>query len=94
MIEELKDDIFVIFLDKTTHNGILRFTKEVTIWVRCPYKNVRNMTIFNIETLTSGDWLCWNPNELDDFENKFPGVINEAKNELRKHFNSQEKIML
>ena len=84
MVEKIGNTNYCITLDKTTCNGILRFTKELSIWLNpCPAMDESDF--ISASALTSGGWFIYNTDEEKLFESDFPGVLAEAKKELIKY---------
>lgn len=87
MVEKISDVNYCVSLDKTTHNGILRFTKELSIWINpCPAMDESDF--ISASALTSGGWFIYNTEEEKMFESDFPGVLAEAKKELIEYIDS------
>ncbi len=85
---EKNDNKYIIFLDKTRHNGILRFTREITICVELDgYKPIFDWA----DVICSGGWFNYNWDEQEVFENDYPGVWEEALLELREYV---EKLLI
>lgn len=69
-----------VYVDKTTTNGILRFTKEISVTFK-----LDNEWKFN------GAWMIgvsereWKVNEGDDFISEFPDLYEEMIEGLKEH---------
>lgn len=82
MVEKIDDGKYVISLDKTRCNGILRFTKEITIWLELDgYKPIFNCA----DVVSSGGWFTYNWDEQEGFEHDYPEALQEAYEELREY---------
>lgn len=87
MVENV-DGKYIISLDKTRYNGILRFTREITIWLELDgYKPIFD----SADVVCSGGWFIYNWDEQEEFENDYPGVWEEALLELREYV---EKLLI
>lgn len=81
--------VYIVDLDKTRCNGILRFTHEITVYFKPD--SSRNKCYFLMAiTLNSDGWFMYDIDELDMFNNDYPGVLEEARKELDE-FLEQEK---
>lgn len=73
--------VYIVDLDKTRHNGILRFTHEMTVYFKPDLS--RNKCYFLMAfALNSDGWFMYDIDELDVFNNDYPGVLEEARKEL------------
>lgn len=73
--------VYVVDLDKTRHNGILRFTHEITVCFRLDLS--RNKYYFLEASVIGPDgWLTYEIDELDMFNDDYPGVLEEARKEV------------
>lgn len=76
-VEDLGDGKYAVFIDASGNKGLLHFTHEVTIWIT-------NGEFDNADTLCSGGWIVFSKEDIDDFENTYPGFIDIAKNAIKK----------
>ena len=87
MVEKV-DNKYVIFLDKTRYKGILRFTREITIWLELDgYKPIFD----SADIISSGGWSTYNWDEQEEFENDYPEIWEEALLELREYVEKENK---
>lgn len=83
-------NVYAVDLDKTRHNGILRFTHEIAVYFK-PDPS-RNKCYFLEASVVGPDgWLTYDIDELDMFDNDYPGVLEEARKELDKFMEEEEK---
>lgn len=76
-----KTGVYIVDLDKTRHNGILRFTHELTVYFK--QDSSQNKCCFLMAmTLNPDGWFMYDIDELDMFNNDYPGVLEEARKEL------------
>lgn len=81
MVEKISDTNYCVTLDKTTHNGILRFSKEISVWL-CPVKRKEKCFFLSASVVTSGGWFTYDKTEFKDFDRDYPGIIDEASKTL------------
>ena len=77
-IEPHPNGNYYIFYDSSTSNGILRFTHELSVWVR------KDDDIHFIQAYEIGcgeDW-TYNKEELEMFNFDHPGVLDDIKERL------------
>lgn len=87
MVEKIDEIKYVINLDKTRYNGILRFTHEITIWLELDgYKLIFDCA----DVINSGGWFTYGWDEQEEFEHDYPGVLEEAYMELRKYVEKEK----
>ena len=89
MVGKIDNNHYYVDLDRTTYNGILRFSKEITIWIN------RDGDTFKFESasaITSGGWFTYNTNEQAIFENQYPGCIGAALAEIKEYMQNWEVI--
>lgn len=76
-----KTGVYIVDLDKTRRNGILRFTHEITVYFKLdPSQN--KYYFLGASALNPDGWIVYDINELDMFNNDYPGVLEEARKEL------------
>ncbi len=77
-----KTGVYIVDLDRTRYNGILRFSHEITVYFK-PDPCTRNEYYFlGASTINPDGWFVYDINELDMFNNDYPGVLEEARKEL------------
>lgn len=81
MVEKISDTNYCVTLDKTTYNGVLRFSKEISVWL-CPVKRKEKCFFLSASAVTPGGWFTYDKSEFKDFDLDYPGVIDEATKEL------------
>lgn len=74
-------DGYAVDLDKTKHNGILRFTHEITVYFK-PDPSRNKCYFITAFVLNSDGWFMYDIDELDMFNDDYPGVLEEARKEL------------
>ena len=89
MVEKISDTNYCVTLDKTTRNGILNFTKEISIWL-CPVVQKNKCFFLTASAITPGGWFCYDTDEVTEFDQDFPGIIDEAKEELLKYLKGEK----
>lgn len=82
-------NVYAVGLDKTRHNGILRFTHEITVCFK-PDPSRNKCYFLEASVISPGGWFTYDIDELDIFDNDYPGVLEEARKELDK-FIEEEK---
>lgn len=82
--------VYAVDLDKTRHNGILRFTHELTVYFK-PDPSRNKCYFLMALALNSDGWFTYDIDELDMFDNDYPGVLEEARKELDKFMEEEEK---
>jgi len=73
-VEKLKDDLYCVDLDYSTSNGVLNFTKEITVWIDNKYDFVC------AQALTPGGWFDYSKDEKDEFDREWPEAYIDARN--------------
>lgn len=76
-------NVYAVDLDKTRHNGILRFTHELTVYFK-PDPSRNKCYFLMALALNSDGWFTYDIDELDMFNDDYPGVLEEARKELDK----------
>lgn len=85
-----ENGVYIVDLDKTRHNGILRFTHEITVYFKPD--PLRNKCYFlEASDLGPGGWITYDIDELDMFNNDYPGVLEEARKELDEFIEKENK---
>lgn len=83
-------NVYAVDLDKTRHNGILRFTHEITVYFK-PDPSRNKCYFLMAFAINSDGWLTYDIDELDMFNDDYPGVLEEARKELDKFVEEEEK---
>ena len=66
-----------VFVDKSTSNGLLRFGHEISVNFSKEKDKLIFESAWHIE-------MSWDSSEEDSFEETFPGLLEEMRNEVMK----------
>ena len=69
-----------VFVDKSTSNGLLRFGHEISV----TFLKEKDKLIFDSAWHVGVDEMSWDSSEEDSFEEMFPGLLSDMRNELMK----------
>lgn len=69
-----------VFVDKSTSNGLLRFGHEISVI----FLKEKDKLIFDSAWHVGVSEMSWNSSEEDSFEETFPGLLEEMRNEVMK----------
>lgn len=69
-----------VFVDKSTSNGLLRFGHEVSV----TFLKEKDKLIFDSAWHVGVDEMSWDSSEEDSFEETFPGLLSDMRNEIMK----------
>lgn len=67
-----------VFVDKSTSNGLLRFGHEVSV----TFLKEKDKLIFDSAWHVGVSEMVWDSSEEDSFEEMFPGLLEEMRNEI------------
>ena len=69
-----------VFVDKSTSNGLLRFGHEISV----TFLKEKDKLIFDSAWHVGVSEMSWDSSEEDSFEEMFPGLLSDMRNELMK----------
>ena len=69
-----------VFVDKSTSNGLLRFGHEIS----ATFLKEKDKLIFESAWHIGVSEMSWDSSEEDSFEETFPGLLEEMRNEVMK----------
>lgn len=69
-----------VFVDKSKSNGLLRFGHEISV----TFLKEKDKLIFESAWHVGVDEMSWDSPEEDSFEETFPGLLEEMRNEVMK----------
>ena len=69
-----------VFTDKSTSNGVLRFSHEISV----TFIKEKDKLIFDSAWHCGVSDMDWRSNEENSFEETFPGLLSEMRNEIKK----------
>ena len=69
-----------VFVDKSTSNGLLRFGHEVSV----TFLKEKDKLIFDSAWHIGVSEIEWNSSEESSFEETFPGLLSDMRNEIMK----------
>ena len=69
-----------VFVDKSTSNGLLRFGHEISV----TFLKEKDKLIFDSAWHVGVDEMSWDSSEEDSFEEMFPGLLSDMRNEIMK----------
>ena len=67
-----------VFVDKSTSNGLLRFGHEISV----TFLKEKDKLIFDSAWHVGVNEISWNSSEEDSFEEMFPGLLSDMRNEI------------
>lgn len=67
-----------VFVDKSTSNGLLRFGHEISV----TFLKEKDKLIFDSAWHVGANEMSWDSSEEDSFEEMFPGLLEEMRNEI------------
>ena len=76
-VEKLDKDKWCVSIDSSKSNGLLHFTKEITIWID-------HGDFVCADVLSSGGWFDYQDDEFHSFEREYPGVFEQALDAVNK----------
>ena len=69
-----------VFVDKSTSNGLLRFGHEISV----TFLKEKDKLIFDSAWHVGVSEMSWDSSEEDSFEEMFPGLLSDMRNEIMK----------
>ena len=69
-----------VFVDKSTSNGLLRFGHEISV----TFLKEKDKLIFDSAWHVGVDEMSWDSSEEESFEETFPGLLSDMRNEIMK----------
>lgn len=69
-----------VFVDKSTSNGLLRLGHEISV----NFSKEKDKLIFESAWHIGVSEMSWDSSEEDSFEETFPGLLEEMRNEVMK----------
>lgn len=87
-VELISSDIQVVQIDASGSKGLLHFTHDITI-------TMVNGQFDHADVICSGGWIIFtnNKEDIDDFEQTYPGAIDIAKKAIEDAYASINKLM-
>lgn len=91
MVTKSLKGVYAVDLDKTRHNGILRFTREITVFFKPDPSRKFKYYFLMALALNSDGWFMYDIDELDEFNDEYPGILEEARKELDEFIEKETK---
>jgi hypothetical protein len=88
MVGKINEDNYYVDLDQTKWNGVLRFSKELTIWLK-RFNKRDGFEFWCADAITSRGWFSYGPNESEEFEHDWPNCLSAALLEVKEYIKKE-----